>query len=91
VSTRDHSMIRTAPPPLGQKSDREYDFSDDDFRALRDLVKQMTGISLAETKRELVYGRVSRRLRALGLKTSRNTAACCNRRTNPSSSNSAMP
>jgi len=50
------------------KADREYDFSDTDFRALRDLVKAMTGISLAETKRELVYGRVSRRLRALGLK-----------------------
>jgi len=55
--------IATAEP----KSDREYEFSDADFRALRDLVKQMTGINLAETKRELVYGRVSRRLRALGL------------------------
>lgn len=53
----------------GQKSDREYEFSDADFRALRDLVKEITGISLAETKRELVYGRVSRRLRALGLTT----------------------
>jgi chemotaxis protein methyltransferase CheR len=47
---------------------REYEFSETDFRALRDLVKQITGISLAESKRELVYGRVSRRLRALGLK-----------------------
>jgi chemotaxis protein methyltransferase CheR len=83
-------MIKDRAAAADQKSDREYDFSDDDFRALRDLVKQMTGISLAETKRELVYGRVSRRLRALGLKTSRNTAACCNRRTHPSSSNSAM-
>ncbi len=49
------------------RADREYEFSDTDFRALRDLVKQITGINLAETKRELVYGRVSRRLRALGL------------------------
>ena len=54
-----------APPAV--RSDREYEFSDADFRALRDLVKQITGINLAETKRELVYGRVSRRLRALGL------------------------
>jgi chemotaxis protein methyltransferase CheR len=48
---------------------REYRFDDGDFQALRDLVKQITGINLAESKRELVYGRVSRRLRALGLKT----------------------
>jgi chemotaxis protein methyltransferase CheR len=47
---------------------REYQFDDGDFHALRDLVKRMTGINLADSKRELVYGRVSRRLRALGLK-----------------------
>jgi chemotaxis protein methyltransferase CheR len=46
---------------------REYAFTDADFRALRDLVKEMTGISLSESKQELVYARVSRRLRALGL------------------------
>jgi chemotaxis protein methyltransferase CheR len=46
---------------------REFEFNDDDFEALRRLVKEMTGINLAESKRELVYGRVSRRLRALGL------------------------
>lgn len=34
---------------------------------MRTLVKQITGINLAESKRELVYGRISRRLRALGL------------------------
>jgi chemotaxis protein methyltransferase CheR len=46
---------------------REFHFTDSDFQALRKLVKEMTGINLAESKRELVYGRVSRRLRALGL------------------------
>jgi chemotaxis protein methyltransferase CheR len=56
-----------ANEPAAGKTDREYEFSDADFRALRDLVKEMTGINLAETKRELVYGRVSRRLRVLGL------------------------
>jgi len=59
--------VERAVAPSVVKADREYEFSDTDFRALRDLVKQMTGINLAETKRELVYGRVSRRLRALGL------------------------
>jgi chemotaxis protein methyltransferase CheR len=46
---------------------REFQFSDADFNALRTLVRQLTGISLSEAKRELVYGRLSRRLRALGL------------------------
>jgi len=53
----------------GGRTLREYSFSDADFRALRDLGKELTGISLGESKRELVYARVSRRLRALGLKT----------------------
>ncbi len=62
-------MTHGRAAPSEGSTDREYEFSDADFRALRDMVKAMTGISLAETKRELVYGRVSRRLRALGLKT----------------------
>jgi chemotaxis protein methyltransferase CheR len=48
---------------------REFQFTDSDFNALRTLVKEIAGINLAESKRELVYGRVSRRLRALGLST----------------------
>ncbi|MEJ1961826.1 MAG: protein-glutamate O-methyltransferase CheR [Gammaproteobacteria bacterium] len=47
--------------------EREFDFSSDEFEALRKLVKQHTGIHLSEQKRELVYGRLSRRLRALGM------------------------
>jgi chemotaxis protein methyltransferase CheR len=47
---------------------REFQFNDADFQALRLLVKEMTGINLADSKQELVYGRVSRRVRALGLK-----------------------
>lgn len=46
---------------------REFAFADEDFEALRRLVKQLTGINLTQQKRELVYGRLSRRLRALGL------------------------
>jgi chemotaxis protein methyltransferase CheR len=52
-----------------QERAREFEFNDSDFQALRALVKEMTGINLAESKRELVYGRVSRRLRALNLST----------------------
>lgn len=50
---------------------RRLDFGEDDFAALRALVKQHTGIHLSEQKRELVYGRLSRRLRALGLESFR--------------------
>jgi chemotaxis protein methyltransferase CheR len=48
---------------------REFVFSDADFDALRKLVKELTGINLSEQKRELVYGRLARRLRALRLRT----------------------
>jgi chemotaxis protein methyltransferase CheR len=48
---------------------REFAFSDRDFEALRRLVKDLTGINLSDQKRELVYGRLARRLRALHLKT----------------------
>ena len=46
---------------------REFAFSAEDFNALRSLVHRVTGISLSENKRNLVYGRLSRRLRALRL------------------------
>jgi len=48
---------------------REFAFSNEDFDALRRLVKELTGINLTEQKRELVYGRLARRLRALRLGT----------------------
>src|SRR5215468_4876691 len=57
--------------PLATRSEsgreREFAFSDEDFNALRTLVKAHTGINLTDQKRELVYGRISRRLRALDL------------------------
>lgn len=46
---------------------REYQLSDDDFQRIRRLVRARLGIALAPCKRELVYGRLSRRLRALKL------------------------
>ncbi len=55
---------------MGQSSTpagREFAFDDADFAAIRALVKSLTGINLVESKRELVYGRISRRLRVLGM------------------------
>jgi chemotaxis protein methyltransferase CheR len=50
---------------------REFAFGDDDFRALRTLVKKVTGINLTDAKRELVYARLARRLRAHNLRSFR--------------------
>src|SRR4051794_30951318 len=47
---------------------REFAFGNEDFEALRKLVKELTGINLSDQKRELVYGRLARRLRALHLR-----------------------
>ena len=49
-----------------QKTDT-YKFTDRNFNTIRDIVGEQTGISLSEHKRDLVYGRLTRRLRALGL------------------------
>src|SRR5690348_17253405 len=46
---------------------REFAFSDADFHALAQVAYQAAGISLSESKRNLLYSRLSRRLRQLGL------------------------
>src|ERR1700758_1824511 len=50
------------------ETEREFDFTDTDFRFLVKLAHEHAGISLAESKRNLVYSRLSRRLRTLGLR-----------------------
>jgi chemotaxis protein methyltransferase CheR len=49
-------------------STHEYDFNDRHFNLLRGLVTRNAGITLNDSKRELVYGRLARRIRALGLR-----------------------
>lgn len=46
---------------------REFDFQEKDFHFLSRLVHDKTGIVLAEHKQNMVYSRIARRLRALGL------------------------
>jgi chemotaxis protein methyltransferase CheR len=48
-------------------ADQEFEFTDSEFRRLRELVHARTGIALSDAKRELVYGRLARRLRKLNL------------------------
>jgi chemotaxis protein methyltransferase CheR len=45
----------------------DFAFSNAEFERLRELVREHTGIALSEAKRQLVYGRLARRLRALRL------------------------
>ena len=46
----------------------EFDLSDADFERLRELIYLHAGISLGAGKRQMVYSRLIRRLRILGLK-----------------------
>ena len=46
---------------------REFTFSDQEFTFLASLAEAKTGIVLTEQKRDMVYGRLVRRLRALNL------------------------
>lgn len=48
-------------------NEREFGFTDRHFQFLRRLVGEHAGINLSEAKRELVYGRITRRIRALNL------------------------
>jgi chemotaxis protein methyltransferase CheR len=53
---------------IAENREREFEFTDRDFAFLRDVVMEHSGISLGEQKRQLVYGRLTRRLRQLGLR-----------------------
>ncbi len=45
----------------------EYPFSRDDFQKIATLLREHSGIALAEAKATLVYSRLAKRLRSLGL------------------------
>ena len=48
---------------------REFHFTTQDFQRVRKLIYDHAGIALSDSKQELVYSRLSRRLRATGIKT----------------------
>jgi len=52
---------------LPAPASRDFEFNDRDFRRVCELIHKRAGIALAPAKRDMVYGRLSRRLRALGL------------------------
>lgn len=54
-------------PQARQETSKEFDFTRRDFERVRALIYQRAGISLAESKQEMVYSRLARRLRATGI------------------------
>jgi chemotaxis protein methyltransferase CheR len=57
-----NAAARENPTPA-----REFPFSLEHFRHISERVFRFSGIRLPETKREMVYARLTRRLRALGI------------------------
>lgn len=59
-------MVKRADQSDGEK---EFLFVARDFDRVRSMIYQRAGISLSESKQEMVYSRLARRLRAIGMHT----------------------
>jgi chemotaxis protein methyltransferase CheR len=53
--------------PQQTETNKEFDFTRRDFERVRALIYRRAGISLADSKQEMVYSRLARRLRATGI------------------------
>ncbi|TSH95695.1 chemotaxis protein CheR [Verticiella sediminum] len=54
-------------PGMPSRIDRNFVFTDADFARVRHLIRERAGIALGAHKREMVYSRLSRRLRSLSM------------------------
>ena len=64
----DFRLDADAPPSPGAESARrEFPFHAEHFRLISERIYAFSGIRLPEGKREMVYARLARRLRALGI------------------------
>jgi len=63
---RGSAAAKFVPDESPADAAREFKFSDADFRDLARYAYDQAGIALADSKRNLVYSRLSRRLRVLG-------------------------
>ena len=64
-------MVQTFASSNVSAGDSLDEFSDADFNAVRELIKDVTGISMGEQKRQLVFRRIRARLQATGIPTYR--------------------
>jgi len=67
MGARDQFDPNAAAKAKGPSDEREYEFSQGDFERVRRLIYERAGISLSECKQNMVYSRLSRRLRFHGL------------------------
>lgn len=51
-----------------QETAKEFEFTPRDFERVRALIHKRAGIALADSKQEMVYSRLARRLRATGIR-----------------------
>lgn len=59
---------RAVPPASADReAAREFEYTPADFEAVRSLIYKRAGISLSPVKVDMVYSRLARRLRALGM------------------------
>ncbi len=52
---------------ISEKGEREYPFEQRDFERVRRIIYERAGINLNDSKQNMVYSRLSRRLRTLGM------------------------
>ena len=57
------SDAKKTAPPAEEKESHTFPFTGEDFNHIKNLIYQIAGISLAPSKKDLVYSRLARRLR----------------------------
>jgi chemotaxis protein methyltransferase CheR len=62
-------------PQFGEGRDREFAFTEKDFKRVCQLIYDYAGISLKPSKQDMVYSRLARRLRANGISSFRDYLA----------------
>ena len=67
--------LRRAALHMGTPCDREFVFTGADFERIRKFIHEHAGIALSSAKRDMVYSRLARRLRATGVQFRRISAA----------------
>ncbi|WP_269530763.1 CheR family methyltransferase [Chitinimonas sp. BJYL2] len=60
-------IIPPLPPVTTSAGSREFKFTQQDFDRVKKLIYEYAGIALNESKHDMVYGRLAKRLRALGM------------------------
>ena len=61
------SIIQQQMKTQVQNTNKEFGYSDENFKCLRELISTHTGINLTDQKSDMIYGRLTNRLRALGI------------------------